>query len=79
LIASAADEGKASVTVENKAWYIAIGIWLAGAAVLYWLWHSHFANDVLDTIFGFVLYLIAFFYFLALFPIRERVARWLRR
>ncbi len=51
-----------------------------GAAVLYVLWYTRlFVSDTLETIWGFVLYLVAFFYFLALGPIRDWVASHLIR
>ena len=68
------DEGKP--TVENKlVWPITFLIWGCGAAVIYFLWNINpFANDTADTAFGFVLYVVAFFYFFAIAPIRYWVS-----
>lgn len=62
-------------------WALAIAIWLAGAAVIYKLWYARvFANSILEASFEFALYLVAFFYALALPWLNEqlhwRVCRW---
>lgn len=61
----------------GSAWGLAIAIWLAGAAILAALWEWHPRSQVLDVLLGTLLYIVAFFYFLALAPLHEWAARWL--
>jgi membrane protein YdbS with pleckstrin-like domain len=68
-----------SEAMERNAWTIAIVIWLAGAAVLAVLWQWHPKSELLDVLLGFVLYVVAFFYILALPVLRDTAARWLSR
>ena len=54
--------------------FVTAAIWLAGAGIIYWLWYTRvFVSDTAESIFGFVLYGVAFFYVFAFFPIREFV------
>jgi len=57
---------------ENKlAWPVTFLIWGAGFFVIYLLWGARvFVNDFAESIFGFALYIVAFFYFLAIGPIK---------
>jgi len=71
-------KGEAS-SHDRMAWALAIAIWLVGAMALAVLWQWHPRSQVLDIAMGFVLYVAAFFYFLALMPIRAWVARRLTR
>jgi hypothetical protein len=57
---------------DTKKWVLAFGIWGVGILIIYQLWYTRvFVNEAVETAFGFVLYVIAFFYALALFPIAE--------
>jgi hypothetical protein len=60
---------------DNKVWGITFFIWLIGCGFIYILdkWHFHIA--LIDTLYGFTIYIVAFFYFLALGPIREFIDR----
>ena len=63
------------MTRDRKVWTVALAIWLAGVAVLHVAWYSRlFVSDALETVWGLALYVVAFFYFLALWPIRDWVA-----
>lgn len=62
---------------DNKIWLFTFSIWGAGAAVIYFLWNTRvFVSDSAEGAFGFVLYIVAFFYFLALGPIRNVISGW---
>ena len=59
---------------ENKTWAVTFAIWAMGAAIIWALWDARvFVSDFVEDTFEFVLYVIAFFYFLALGPIRDFV------
>jgi hypothetical protein len=59
---------------ERKAWAFTFVIWGIGVAVLWMLWSNRvFVNDIAEAIFGFILYVVAFFYLLALWPIYHLV------
>ena len=45
---------------------LGVTIWGVGAFIIYLGWHFHFDKDWLDQIWGLALYVVAFFYFLAL-------------
>ena len=66
--------------VEHKwVWPITFLIWGIGCGVIYLLWTTKlFANDTAESIFGFVLFIVAFFYFLAIGPIRDYVSEKLK-
>jgi hypothetical protein len=59
---------------DNWAWGITFALWFAGMVPLTLLWNAHpFGAGTADEVYGFGLYLVAFFYFLALIPLRRRV------
>lgn len=60
---------------ENKIWLTTFTLWGLCAVPLYWLWNWHFPNDLLDTIWGFVLYIVAFGFFVLILPIKVFVER----
>ena len=62
-----------NLNIEHKwVWPITFIIWGAGCGVIYLLWTTKlFANDTAESVFGFVLFIVAFFYFLAIGPIRD--------
>ena len=46
---------------------VGIAIWCLGLIPIYYLWNTRiFVHDTMESLFGFALYIIAFFYFLAL-------------
>lgn len=59
----------------KQIWLVSVVVWLAGAVGIYVLWSLHFRNGSLDTIWGFIVYLLAFFYFVVFFPIYNAVSR----
>lgn len=59
----------------RRVWALALAAWLAGAAMLAALWHWHPRSRTLDVLLGAVLYVAAFFYMLALWPL----VRWAER
>jgi hypothetical protein len=66
----------AVVTHANKCWAVTFAIWFAGVGVLWLIWNTRvFASEVAETIFGLILFLVGFLYFLALRPIRTWVGR----
>ena len=59
---------------ERFAWRITLGIWLAGALVLYFLWELQSAlPGAVGEVLTFLIYVIAFFYVFALPPIYDWV------
>jgi hypothetical protein len=63
------------ISRKNQIWLITFVLWLVGASFIYILWNFHISNDILDTLWGFLLYLVAFFYPLTLHPIHNAVYR----
>lgn len=63
----------------NAIWLATFAIWAAGIPVIYWLWNYHFPNDLLDTIWGFVLYVVAFCYVFLIPPLHDFLELRLRR
>ena len=59
---------------ENWQFAVTFGIWLLGLLPLSWLWYLRL-SPVLEEVYGFAVYLIAFFYFVALGPIHA-VVKW---
>jgi hypothetical protein len=65
---------------DNLVWSISFLMWGVGGVSIYFLWNIRmFTHDTAESIFGFVLYVVAFFYVLALYPIKLRVEYWLRK
>ncbi|WP_404402885.1 hypothetical protein [Pelagibacterium halotolerans] len=58
---------------DGNIWAVTFAIWMVGVGILYVFWNFHFPNDMVDLIWGGALYIIAFFYVLALGPIRDFV------
>lgn len=63
------------MTRDNKIWLLTLTVWALGIIPIYWLWNLHFANDLIDLIYGFILYIVAFCYFVLLGPISEFIRR----
>jgi hypothetical protein len=61
---------------ENKVWLVTLVIWGIGVGAIALLWNQRvFVSDLAESVFGFILYIVAFFYFLAVMPIRSFVER----
>lgn len=61
---------------DNKIWLVTFAIWIVGAGAIAFIWEQRvFVNDIAESVFGFALYIVAFFYFLAAMPIRSFVER----
>ena len=70
-------EGKDYERLNNKAFIIALVIWGFTCIPLYILWHWHPEPNWVDEILGFALYIVAFAWFLVIFPIKNAVFSWL--
>lgn len=64
---------------DTRYWLVTFAIWGVGAYLLSVVWHWHPRNQLLDVIWGFALYIVAFSYALALAWLRPAVERWHRR
>lgn len=64
---------------ENKVWLVTFALWGLSAVPLYLLWNYHFPNDLIDQIWGFVLYVVAFAWFVLIMPIKAFVERFVLR
>jgi len=77
--ATAHPDPKEAVTKETRQQWVWPLTWLIwGGGIIYFLWNSRiFVNEAAESTFGFVLYIVAFFYVLAMHPIRSWVDSWL--
>jgi hypothetical protein len=63
---------------QSLVWFLTFVVWIAGVVPIYLLWNYHPSPEWVDELLGFAVYLVAFFYILALLPIRSWVSSWLR-
>jgi len=59
--------------VESRDWFITFIIWFAGCYIIYQVWEWAASKDYWVISFG--LYVVAFFYFLALGPLKNEVSK----
>ena len=66
--------GRGQGAKENWIWAITFAIWAAGIWPIEKLWYFQpFGNQGLNAVFGYAVYVAAFFYVFALIPIRKFV------
>lgn len=67
------------MSIDNRYWLATFVIWGAGAVIIWFAWHWHPRNQALDLVWGFILYLVAFFYVFTLGLLRAAVEHWHHR
>ena len=75
---AASDKVETSKRADSARWFLTFIVWLVGAGIIGLIWYGfRDLGGIVGGIGEFVSYIVAFFYFLALMPIRIWIGQWL--